>query len=60
MEVSDGTEEFEAEFGVAPFLSPLPALYFDAASLLLRRLQEVSRIVNGNLVIDRAALASAG
>jgi ABC-type branched-subunit amino acid transport system substrate-binding protein len=57
--VLEWDQEFEAEFGVAPFLSPLPALYFDAASLLLRRLQEVSRIVNGNLVIDRAALASA-
>ncbi len=57
--VLEWDQDFEAEFGVAPFLSPLPALYFDAASLLLRRLQEVSRIVNGNLVIDRAALASA-
>ena len=52
-------QEFEAEVGVAPFLSPLPALYFDAASLLIRDLQQVSRIVNGNLVIDRAALANA-
>jgi ABC-type branched-subunit amino acid transport system substrate-binding protein len=57
--VLEWDQEFEAEFGVAPFLSPLPALYFDAASLLLRRLQTVSRIVNGNLVIDRAALANA-
>lgn len=57
--VLEWDQEYEAEFGVAPFLSPLPALYFDAASLLLRRLQQVSRIVDGNLVIDRAALASA-
>jgi ABC-type branched-subunit amino acid transport system substrate-binding protein len=57
--VLEWDQEFEAEFGVAPFLSPLPALYFDAASLLIRDLQQVSRIVNGNLVIDRAALASA-
>ena len=34
-------------------------LYYDAASLLLRRLQMVSAIVKGNLVIDRAALAKA-
>lgn len=34
-------------------------LYFDAASLLLRDITNVSTIVNGNLVIDRAALASA-
>lgn len=52
-------QEFEAEFGIAPFLEPYPALYFDAASLLLSDLQRVSKIVNGNLVIDRAALASA-
>jgi ABC-type branched-subunit amino acid transport system substrate-binding protein len=52
-------QEFEAEFGTAPFLEPYPALYFDAASLLLSDLQRVSKIVNGNLVINRAALASA-
>jgi ABC-type branched-subunit amino acid transport system substrate-binding protein len=52
-------QEYESEFGEAPFLEPLSALYFDAASLLLKRLQKVSRIVNGNLVIDRAALAQA-
>lgn len=52
-------QEFEAEFGMAPFLEPFPVLYFDAASLLLSNLQKVSKIVNGNLVINRAALASA-
>lgn len=57
--VVEWAQEFEAEFGTAPFLEPYPALYFDAASLLLNRLQQVSRIVNGNLVIDRAVLASA-
>ena len=57
--VSEWEQEYEAKFGVAPFLEPLSALYFDAASLLLKRLQQVSRIVNGNLVIDRAALAQA-
>lgn len=57
--VLEWEQEFEAEFGAAPFLEPYPALYFDAASLLLSRLQQVARIVNGNLVINRAALASA-
>jgi ABC-type branched-subunit amino acid transport system substrate-binding protein len=57
--VLEWEQEFEAEFGTAPFLEPYPALYFDAASLLLSRLQQVSRIVNGSLVINRAALASA-
>lgn len=52
-------QEYEAKFGEAPFLEPLAALYFDAASLLLKRLQQVSRIFHGNLVIDRAALAQA-
>jgi ABC-type branched-subunit amino acid transport system substrate-binding protein len=57
--VLEWEQEYEAEFGVAPFLEPLTALYFDAASLLLRHLQQVSRIVDGNLVVDREALASA-
>ncbi len=57
--VLEWEQEYEAEFGIAPFLEPLTALYFDAASLLIGRLQQVSRIVNGDLVIDRAALASA-
>jgi ABC-type branched-subunit amino acid transport system substrate-binding protein len=34
-------------------------MHFDAASLLLQRLQKVSKIVNGKLTIDRAALAQA-
>src|SRR5262245_8630366 len=57
--VLEWEQEFEAAFGIAPFLEPYPALYFDAASLLLSDLQRVSKIVNGTLVIDRAALASA-
>ena len=57
--VLEWEQDFEAEFGIAPVLEPLPALYFDAASLLLGDLQKVSKIVNGNLVINRAALASA-
>ena len=52
-------QEYEAEFGQAPVLPVYSALYFDAASLLLNRLQQVSRLVNGNLVISREALASA-
>jgi hypothetical protein len=57
--VLEWEQEFEAEFGMTPFLEPYPVLYFDTASLLLNRLQQVSRIVNGELVINRAALASA-
>jgi ABC-type branched-subunit amino acid transport system substrate-binding protein len=57
--VLEWEQEFEAEFGSAPFLEPYPALYFDATALLLSRLQQVSKVVNGNLVINRAALASA-
>jgi ABC-type branched-subunit amino acid transport system substrate-binding protein len=51
------SDAYKARFGTAaPDLAPL---YFDAASLLLRRLQQVSRIVDGKLVIDRAELADA-
>jgi ABC-type branched-subunit amino acid transport system substrate-binding protein len=50
-------QDYQSEFGAPP--QPFTDLYFDAASLLLSDLQQVSRIVNGNLVIDRAALASA-
>jgi ABC-type branched-subunit amino acid transport system substrate-binding protein len=50
-------QAYRAEFGVAP--TDFADLYYDAASLLLRRLQSVSTIVKGNLVIDRAALAKA-
>ncbi|HEX4745417.1 MAG TPA: hypothetical protein VFU99_00930 [Gaiellaceae bacterium] len=50
-------DEYEAAFGEQPgFLSDT---YFDAASILIDRLQRVSRIVDGNLVIDRRALARA-
>lgn len=51
------SQAYEARFGSAP--SELAPFYFDAASLLLRRLQQVSRVVDGNLVIDRAELADA-
>jgi ABC-type branched-subunit amino acid transport system substrate-binding protein len=50
-------QDYQSEFGAAPLV--FTDLYFDAASLLLRDLQQVTRIVNGNLVIDRAALATA-
>ncbi len=48
---------YELEFGSTP--TDYAALYFDAANLLFARLQQVSHVVNGNLVIDRAALAHA-
>lgn len=44
------------------FGAPPPAFadtYYDATKLLLRRLQQASKIKNGNLVIDRTALAAA-
>jgi ABC-type branched-subunit amino acid transport system substrate-binding protein len=50
-------QDYQSEFGAPP--QEFTDLYFDAASLLLSRLQQVSRIVNGNLAISRAALASA-
>jgi ABC-type branched-subunit amino acid transport system substrate-binding protein len=51
------SEAYEARFEeAAPELAPF---YYDAASLLLRRLQQVSRIVDGKLLIDRAELADA-
>jgi ABC-type branched-subunit amino acid transport system substrate-binding protein len=50
-------QDYQSEFGTPP--PPFTDLYFDAASLLLSDLQQVSRVVDGNLVIDRAALASA-
>lgn len=48
---------YQSEFGAAP--TEFADLYFDATTLLLLRLQEASRIVDGDLVIDRAALAQA-
>ena len=50
-------QDYQAEFGTAAL--DLAPFYFDAASLLLRRLKQVSKVVHGNLVIDRAALAEA-
>jgi ABC-type branched-subunit amino acid transport system substrate-binding protein len=45
------------EFGAAP--TAYADLYFDATTLLLARIYQVSRISYGSLVIDRAALAQA-
>jgi len=50
-------QSYESEFGAPPL--DFTDLYFDAASLLLRHLQQVSRIAHENLVIKRAALATA-
>jgi hypothetical protein len=51
-------QEFEADVGAPP--SDLTDLYYDAAALLLQRLEETSRLSRrGSLVIDRAALARA-
>jgi ABC-type branched-subunit amino acid transport system substrate-binding protein len=48
---------YRIEFGVAP--TDFADLYFDATRLLLTRLDETARVVNGHLVVDRAALAQA-
>jgi hypothetical protein len=50
-------QDYQSRFGAAP--QDFTDLTFDAASLLLDDLANVSKIVNGNLVIDRAALANA-
>jgi ABC-type branched-subunit amino acid transport system substrate-binding protein len=48
---------YVAEFDSTP--RPFADLYFDATRLLLARLRQVSHVVGGSLVIDRAALARA-
>jgi ABC-type branched-subunit amino acid transport system substrate-binding protein len=51
-------QAYTLEFGTAPVT--FGDLYYDAASLLIRDLQNTSNIdVSGNLVINRAALAQA-
>lgn len=51
-------EDYEAEFDSPP--TDFADLYFDAASLVLRRLRQTSRLdEHGNLVIDRVRLARA-
>jgi len=49
--------EYTARFGSAP--ATWADLYFDAASLLLQEVAAASVVSQGNLVIDRSALASA-
>jgi ABC-type branched-subunit amino acid transport system substrate-binding protein len=48
---------YSLEFGAPPGL--YADLYFDATTLVLARISQVSRLVGGSLVIDRAALAQA-
>jgi ABC-type branched-subunit amino acid transport system substrate-binding protein len=48
---------YAAKFGSDPW--PFADLYFDATSLLLARLRQVSHVVHRSLVINRAALAQA-
>jgi ABC-type branched-subunit amino acid transport system substrate-binding protein len=50
-------QAYQAEFGTAPLA--LTDLYFDAASLVLKRIKQTSRSEHGSLVIERAALAQA-
>lgn len=50
-------QDYQSKFGAAP--QDYTDLTFDATSLLLDDLANASKIVNGNLVIDRAALADA-
>lgn len=50
-------QDYQTKFGAAP--QDYTDLTFDASSLLLNDLSKVSTIVNGNLMIDRAALANA-
>jgi ABC-type branched-subunit amino acid transport system substrate-binding protein len=51
------TALYTLEFGAPP--GDYADLYFDATTLLLARIFEVSRVSAGSLVIDRAALAQA-
>lgn len=51
-------EDYDAEFDSPP--TDFADLYFDAASLVLRRLRQTSHLdENGSLVVDRARLARA-
>ena len=51
--------QYHAGFPASVPTSELDAYYFDAATLLLDRLQQVSKVKDGNLVIDRKSLAEA-
>ena len=48
---------YGSKFGAPP--TAFADLYFDATRLLLTRLAQVSKVENGKLVIDVAALATA-
>jgi ABC-type branched-subunit amino acid transport system substrate-binding protein len=51
-------QSYSAEFGAPP--AAFADLYYDATSLLIRNLQNVSSIDSGrNLVVDKGALAQA-
>ena len=51
-------QRYQARFGIAP--TTFAELYFDAANLLLRRIEQVATLdPAGNLVIDRRVLAAA-
>ena len=51
--------QYQGAFPPATATTPFDAFYFDATTLLLDRLQQVSLVVGGNLVIGRTALALA-
>jgi ABC-type branched-subunit amino acid transport system substrate-binding protein len=51
--------QYQAAFPAATPSTPFDVFYFDATALLLDRLQAVSRLGDGSLVIDRKALARA-
>jgi len=51
--------QYQEAFPPATSATVLDAFYFDATALLLDRLQRVSFVLGGNLVIDRKALALA-
>lgn len=55
--VRSWSTDYEARFGAAP--PDLAVFYYDAASLVLRRLQQSTKIEHGVLVVDRAQLARA-
>jgi hypothetical protein len=48
---------YTTEFGTPP--TDFADLYYDATNLLLRRLDDVSQLVDGRLAVDRASLALA-
>jgi hypothetical protein len=51
--------EYQQAFPPATPPTFVDAFFFDATSLLLDRLQQVSVVIGGNLVIDRRLLALA-